>query len=163
MNPANLHALLIARQPPFRGPRLARGAGLVEALIALLILAFGVLGVAGLQMAALRDSQSSVERSQATLMSYSILDAMRANRAGVFANSYNQGALVCAAAAIPPIAPLAAVDLDNWIRSLQTTVGASACGQVTCANGLCTVTVEWNDTRGTKGLDKHQVQTRTQL
>ena len=49
----------------FRGPRHVAGVGMIEVLIAIVILAFGLLGIAALQMTALRGSQSSLQRSQA--------------------------------------------------------------------------------------------------
>jgi type IV pilus assembly protein PilV len=142
-------------KPFIRGPRGLRGAGLIEALIALLILAFGVLGVAGLQMASLRDSQSSVERSQATLMSYSILDAMRANRAAAVSGAYNTNGAGNA---------LAAADLGAWLAALQGNINGSASGQVNCDNaGVCTITVQWQNERSIGGGTTQTVQVTTQL
>ncbi len=64
----------------FRG----RGNGftLVEALVALLAPSIGLLGVAGLQLSGLRNNLSAAWRSQATYLSYDIIDRMRANRDG---------------------------------------------------------------------------------
>ncbi|WP_438438152.1 type IV pilus modification protein PilV [Hydrogenophilus thermoluteolus] len=52
----------------------------IEILIAVLVLAVGLLGVAALQANALKTNQSAVARSQAAMLAYLILDAMRANR-----------------------------------------------------------------------------------
>ena len=49
---------------------------LLEVLIAVLVLAIGLLGIAALQATALRNSQSSLERNQAVIASYTIADAM---------------------------------------------------------------------------------------
>ena len=51
-----------------------RGFTLVEALVALLALSIGLLGVAALQMSGLRSNMSSAWRSQATYLSYDIID-----------------------------------------------------------------------------------------
>jgi type IV pilus assembly protein PilV len=134
------------------------GAGLVEALIALLILAFGVLGIAGMQMASLRDSQSSVERTQATMLTYSILDAMRANRDAAINNQYDSG-MLCEA---PTGGTLAANDLVRWIGSLQGTLSASACGEVDCQGDQCTITIQWSDARA-GGEEQQRMSTRTRL
>src|SRR5690554_6431675 len=58
-------------------PRRQTGISLLEVLIAMLILSLGLLGLAGLQMSALRNNQSAMERSMAVVESYSIVDAMR--------------------------------------------------------------------------------------
>ena len=55
-----------------------RGAGLIEVLVAVLVLAVGLLGLAGLQVSAMQNGQSSYLRSQASLMAYSLIDQARA-------------------------------------------------------------------------------------
>ena len=53
---------------------------MIEVLVAVLVMGIGLLGVAAMQATALRNNQSALERTQATIQTYSILDAMRANR-----------------------------------------------------------------------------------
>ena len=57
------------------------GFTLIEVLIAVLVLATGLLGLAGVQASSLRNNQSAYSRSQATLLAYEMADKMRANRA----------------------------------------------------------------------------------
>src|SRR5690606_33858548 len=57
-----------------------RGVGLIEVLIAVLVLSFGMLGLVGLQTWSLRNNQSALERGMATVQTHSIADAMRADR-----------------------------------------------------------------------------------
>jgi type IV pilus assembly protein PilV len=59
----------------------ARGFTLLEILIAMLVLALGILGGVALQLAALRARQQSVLLSQATQMAISLAERMRANPA----------------------------------------------------------------------------------
>ncbi len=56
-----------------------KGFTLIEVLIAMLILAIGLLGLAGLQATSLRNNMSAYNRSQATLLAYDMADRMRAN------------------------------------------------------------------------------------
>lgn len=56
-----------------------RGYTLIEVMVALFILSFGLLGMAGLQVASLKQNQSAYMRSQATILAYDIIDRMRAN------------------------------------------------------------------------------------
>ena len=60
-------------------PRRQYGSSLLEVLIALLVLAIGILGAAALQLNALRYSASAVHTSQASFIAYDMLDRIRAN------------------------------------------------------------------------------------
>lgn len=126
-----------------------RGIGLIEVMIAVLILGVGILGVAAMQVTALRNNQSALERTQATIQTYSILDAMRANRVAALAGAYNI-AETCAA---PGGATLAQVDVTRWIGSLKTTLGnnSGTCGTIACSGETCAITVKWDDSRATEG------------
>ena len=130
-----------------RGPgrRAMRGVGLIEVLIAVLILTFGMLGIAAMQATSLRNGQSSMQRSQAVVQSYAILDSMRANPAVAKIGGYNLKTLTCDP---PDRADLATNDLADWIDALHAHLGQSACGQIVCDGPDCTITVQWND-RGT--------------
>src|SRR4051794_861854 len=55
------------------------GVTLIEVLIAVLVMAIGLLGIGALQATAIRNNQAASERTQAVIQSYAILDAMRAN------------------------------------------------------------------------------------
>lgn len=136
--------------PPSRvGPRAEqRGATLVEVLIAVFILAVGLLGVAALQASALRNSGSALERSQAVIQTYSILDAMRANLTVARAGGYNMGP---ATTATPPTngGALAVSDRVAWQASLQATLGGIPSSTINCVASVCTITVQWDDSRGT--------------
>lgn len=57
----------------------ARGFTLLEVLVSLAILAFGLLGVAGLQVAGLRNSHNSDSRTTALFLAYEIIDRIHAN------------------------------------------------------------------------------------
>lgn len=127
------------------------GFSLIEVMVSVLILGVGLLGIAAMQATALKNSQSSLERSQAVVQTYGILDAMRANRGAALSGSYNLSAMQCS---LPAGDTLAQNDLKEWIHAIKQGFGkpdtdATACGQVSCAAGLCTVTVQWDDSRAT--------------
>jgi len=135
-------------------PRSQLGVSLIEVMVSVLILGVGLLGVAAMQATALRNGQSSLERSQVVAYSYSILDAMRANRAAALSGQYNMGSIQCT---VPAGGTLAQNDLRQWIVSLKQGITNDAandqtvCGRVVCAAGVCTVTIQWDDTRGSVG------------
>lgn len=140
--------------PPASRPSLnrQRGVGLIEILVAVLILSLGLLGMAGLQANALKSNQSSYGRSQAVMLSYYILDAMRADRAAAVGLSYNMGA-TCTSGAITT-ADLAGNTRRDWLDSLRAGLGDAntTCGAITCdALGNCTVSITWDDSRAIGG------------
>jgi type IV pilus assembly protein PilV len=69
-----------------RNSRNNKGFTLIEVLVALLILAIGILGIAGLQFQALRFNHDAYLRTQVTVAATEIIDLMRLNSAN--ANDY---------------------------------------------------------------------------
>lgn len=67
----------------------ARGFSMIEVLITVVILAVGLLGLAGLQITGLSSGQNAYLRTVATQQAYDVADRMRANPAGVQAGNYN--------------------------------------------------------------------------
>jgi type IV pilus assembly protein PilV len=142
------------RRPPAR--RASAGVGLIEILIAVVILAFGLLGIAALQATALRSSQSSINRNEAVAQSYAILDAMRANRANALIGKYNLATLTCE---VPDEdGTLAAADLHHWVSRLRSKDGlgetSDTCVMIQQLGGMTdtfSITVQWNDSRGKAG------------
>lgn len=139
---------------PWSAPEVGRqrGAGLVEVMVALVILAVGLLGIAGLQLASLQNNHSAALRSQAVTLCYDALDRMRANR-----NAANLGDYTTAFAdAAPTGTTIAEQDLREW----KLTVGAlpSGAGAINSAavggRLLFTVTVQWDDSRGAKAAEQ---------
>src|SRR5690606_668255 len=57
-----------------------RGFTPVGVMVAVVVLAIGLLGMATLMMQSLQSSESAYSRSQASLLAYDIIDRMRANK-----------------------------------------------------------------------------------
>ncbi len=62
------------------GPRKIRGFTMVEALVALVVLAIGMLGIAGLYVTTLRSGSSAIFRMQAINLATDMADRIRSNR-----------------------------------------------------------------------------------
>lgn len=158
----------MARRSNYRSPAQAAGVGLIEVMIAVLIMAIGMLGIAAMQATALRNSQSSLERSQIVIHTYAITDAMRANTAAARNGAYDMGE-TCASPGAG--ASLASRDIDRWLTALQDEVGSKgvACGTIACVDALtgpaqdCTVTVKWDDSRGNDGNEAQTIITETRI
>lgn len=66
-----------------------QGFTLVEVLVALLILAIGLLGMASLMMTSLSSNHSAYQRSQASMLAYDMAERLRLNRTqAITSNSY---------------------------------------------------------------------------
>ena len=66
-----------------------KGFALLEVLIAIVVIAFGLLGLAGLQGTSMKANHSAYFRSIATQQAYDMTDRMRANKTGVSAGNYD--------------------------------------------------------------------------
>ena len=73
---------------PHQMPTKQRGVTLIEVLVAALVLAIGLLGLASLQATAVRFNHEAMLRTQAVNLAYQMADAMRANVAAAEAERY---------------------------------------------------------------------------
>jgi type IV pilus assembly protein PilV len=122
-----------------------RGVGLIEVLIALLVLSFGMLGMAGLQMWSLKYNQSAMQRGMAVVETHTIADAMRADRAAALRGDFD----IAAGAQAPSGNTFVQRSLRAWRDSLTGALGSGATGEVDCNGEVCTIRVQWDDSRGT--------------
>lgn len=112
-----------------------RGFTLIEILVSLVVLAIGLLGLAGLQAAGLRNNNSAYHRSQATLLANDIIDKMRVNGGEALAPARNYNIALGAAPAGNPdceggtctTAVMAAYDLNQWLCSLGNFDANASC------------------------------------
>lgn len=143
------------------------GVGLIEVLVAVLVLSIGFLGVAALQAVSLSTNNSAMARSMATINSYSILDAMRADIDAAKAGTYTTTTPILASACPAASTTLASVQLNQWCVQLGETLGAvaSTTGAIACSGtGDCTVTVTFDDSRaGVGGSSTQAITTRAML
>ncbi len=96
------------------------GFTLIEVLIAMVVLAVGLLGLAAVQTTSLKNNQSAYFRSQATQLAYDMTDRMRSNKLGVAAGNYNlgsAGAKDCELNTCTP-AEMAGDDITKWNAAL---------------------------------------------
>ena len=135
--------------PPssFALTRRQRGFSLVEALVALLVLSIGLLGIAGLQLTGMRNNQAAYLRSQAVVLADDILERMRANR----------GALAAYAVALgddPPTTPttMAETDVQAWLQTLAAVLpNGDGSVAVDGATNRVTVTTQWQERSAVPG------------
>lgn len=115
---------------------------MIEVLVTVLILAIGLLGLAGLQSTSLRSNHSAMLRSQATVLAYDIVDRMRANRDAALDGDYDI-ALGNAGSG----SSMVAGDLIAWKGNLDAMLPEGD-GAVERDGNNFTITVQWDDSRG---------------
>jgi type IV pilus assembly protein PilV len=110
--------------------RRQQGITMVESLVALVVIAVGMLGIAGLYLSSLQASRTAKLRSHAVELTSSIADRIRANREAVA--SYNlaadgtPAAQDCESKRCTP-EQLAQDDLANWLLDVRDALpGADA-------------------------------------
>ena len=163
---------LFARRREQPGLADQAGVGLIEVLIAVLVLSLGFLGMAALQARSLSTNNSAMARSMATVASYTILDAMRADLANAASGGYVGKVTANACAAPAGASALAGAQLVQWCNELAQNLGASASttGTIACtaatgtSTAYCTITVQFDDSRaGVGGTSTQQVVTQAML
>ncbi len=90
-----------------------QGVSLLEIMIAVLVLSIGILGMATLQLQALKSNQSALTRTEATQFGYMITDMMRANRSAALLGQYNVGLGEAASGS-----SMAIQDVQYWKQAL---------------------------------------------
>ncbi|WP_375176777.1 type IV pilus modification protein PilV [Marinobacter mobilis] len=132
--------------------RQQQGSSLIEILVAVLIFAIGLLGVAGMQVYSLKMNANSHIRTQANLLAQDMVERMRSNpfQRGAYAMSFSE--CTTAVTGNPSSADIAASDRRNWCRQLDRNLPAGQ-GSVDVDNGLVTITVRWQERAGREQVD----------
>ena len=136
-------------------PHQQKGAGMMEVLIALLVLSIGILGLATLQSIGLKYNHQSYQRTQAILQIYDMADRIRSNGPGKAA-AYNAFAMAgdptgltkdCAVAGAPcTFNERATYDFETWRQSLAAFLGPNAQGSVIRQNAqIHAIRVNWTE------------------
>ncbi|MGH2422246.1 type IV pilus modification protein PilV [Pseudomonas sp. C 49-2] len=119
------------------------GMTLIEVLVAVLILAMGLLGAAVIQLNALKYTDSSRMTSQASFIAYDMLDRIRANSAVDYSWGRAERAPVSSAST-----SVRDLDLHDFEANILGFAGATAKGSVSVSAGEVTVSISWDDSRG---------------
>lgn len=126
------------------------GFTLLEILVAIVVLSLGLLGLAGLQAATLRNNQIAYYRAIATQQTYDMADRIRANQAGVAAGAYNNLTAVipadpdCVANVCTP-ANMAVADHSQWNNNNARMLPGGTGTVVSVAGGSFDITISWNE------------------
>ncbi|MFV2061032.1 MAG: type IV pilus modification protein PilV [Gammaproteobacteria bacterium] len=141
----------------YSNPKYQHGFSLLEVMIAMVILSVGLLGLAGMQVIALENSNESASRNQAIILAYSMYDRMMSNQQAK--DSY----LIASTVTLPVnnsctlgnCVPTGMVTYDHsqWKLNLSQQL-LSGSGEITGAFPDYTITVRWDEDRnGATGLN----------
>ena len=113
-----------------RSLRKQAGVSLIEVLVSTLILAIGLVGVAGLQAMSLKNNQSAQMRSQASSLAYDLADRMRGNVAAANAGLYDpdtaSAQATCYTSSGCAMGQMAGDDLQKWLANVARTLPMGA-------------------------------------
>jgi Tfp pilus assembly protein PilV len=135
------------------GAHRQRGAGLVEALIALLVLMVSTLGIAGLQVSMAAQASTNGQRLQAQVLADEILSL-------ALVDAQNASCYTLPAAGACASAPAAAA-AQNWSERAHVALALNADPQIVLdADGSLTVRMAWRNKDGSR---VHELETRTHV
>lgn len=133
------------------------GVSLIEALVTLAILSFGLLGLGMMQLQAMKFNTESYTRSQATWLAYDLMERMRLHRnsTATFTSSYNTDD--CTLTSGTP-----ANERDCWYLLVQDTLPSGVALITTPTAGTFQVDISWNERVARKTASAEAGVTRTQ-
>lgn len=114
-----------------------RGVTFLEVLVSVLVLGIGLLGVAALQTSSMRNTNSSLERTMAVMLTDTLSELLRAN-----AIAAQQGAY-----AFNDCIGNQQLGTDAWVQNVKSATRPDACPIVEWQGDRYTVTITWGDER----------------
>ncbi len=120
------------------------GTSLIEALVAIVVLSLGLLGLAGLQLNALKLSHGAHLRAQAAQLAYDVLDRMRADRDDARAGKYN----LSLESDAPTGVSLADTQVAQWLNTVAEVLpSGDASINLPLNSQTVSVLIIWDETR----------------
>ncbi len=125
----------------------ARGVSLIEVLVTIVILSFGLLGVAGLLVGGVSNSVSSEFNTKAEQLISDMAERMRVNSARVIVASSEYQRNFSDAAPASPSSSIAYQDVDTWVKAIAAQLPRGQ-GQIVVdasgANRKATISIRWS-------------------
>ena len=121
------------------------GFSLLEVLVSAVVLAMGLLGLAGLSIRSLAANDSAGYRQLASSQAMQVAEMVRGNRQGAIEGKYNFDST--SGVEILPTDLRAATDVGAWLVAVKKLPGGQGSIAFNAARSTVTVLVRWNDKR----------------
>ena len=138
------------------GKTMQSGMTLIEVLVALLIFSVGLLGVAMLQLNALKYTDSSMRSMHVSFIAHDLFERIRANPGASYALTSLSQAPASGSLAVPR-----QQDLYDFATQLKRAVGDDAEASITVAGSSVTLNLKWDDSRASQEAAQKQTLTLT--
>lgn len=135
-----------------------QGAGLIEILVSVVILAVGLTGIASMQVRSIKNNVSALEHSIAVIQAQSMADILAISRSKALAGDFN----FAADEHVPNDPHFVHSSIRQWRTSIQNLLGTDAQGSINCTTTTCTIIVQWNNSRATEGSATQQIRIEMQ-
>lgn len=138
-----------------------KGAGLIEILISVVVLAVGLTGIAAMQVRSVKNNASALQHSIAVIQTQSMADLLAVSRAPALAGNFN----LALTDTDPTGTSFEAVSTAQWRSSIRNLLGPEAKSSVSCASATanCLIIVQWDNSRATEGSATQQVKLQVRL
>lgn len=114
-----------------------RGVSLIEVLVSVLVLGIGLLGVAALQTSSIRNTNSSLEKTMAVILTDTLAELLRANPAEARLGNY----------AFNDCVGSSALGTADWVLEVKQATRQDTCPEVSWDGNRYTVSITWADER----------------
>ena len=142
--------------------KIQSGFTLLEVLVAIVVVSLGMLGLAGLQAATLRNNQIAYYRAVAVQQTYDMADRIRANQKGVADGEYD--ALDATIPADPDCvtntctaANMAVADHSQWNNNNARMLPAGTGTVAAAGGGAFDITIFWTENGATQSFPPTRV------
>lgn len=126
------------------------GFSMFEVLISLLVIAIGLLGLGSMQMISMKATYNAGSRAQAIHYTYEMIERLRGDPARAVNQMYNTsfGQMPSVTNSTPTGEASASNQVIGWKNELKNALPGAQGKVEVLGNGLATVTVRWNEGRG---------------
>lgn len=142
-------------------PNAQTGGGLIEVLVAVLLVTVALVGMAALQAQSLRNMGSTSQRAAAIAAAASAFEFIRSDIATLPPGPINWSRYQLATTPITvsayPSTPIGGW-LSRYLLGGQHGLDPTTSVAITCTAGTCQITLTWNDSRGSGGAPSQQIQ-----
>ena len=116
-----------------------RGSTMLEVLVTMIIVALGLLGHASLITTSIKANNTAYMRSQATMLSYDILERLRMNRTLAKASSFN----ITLGSAVPNGATIQLTELRDWRANIAQSLPSGDGSVMVDGSGTAIIVIQW--------------------